>query len=836
MGRTTVYLSALCVCLTAPALTVTEQVALRIEDADVVLGAVFPIHLKVTGTSGDDSMGDLPSQRRCTGLYMRYLTWMYTMLYAIDEINERQDLLPDIRLGYDIYDSCTNVMKSLEAGVALMKATEDLTRPPLVGVIGDGNSKQTVVLAQMLGLHDVPLISYAASAPALGNKAEFPTFMRTIPGDSSQSKALAELVGHFRWTWIGTLGSDDEYGRQGLSHFENEVASMYKVCFSFRLWIPKNAQYNDITKIVDTIADSNVMSIVVFAIDTDFEPVLKEVVRRNIVDRIWVASEGWITSPYLNKPEYAPTLEGTIGFDVAQGNVQDIMDYLRNPMRVAENPFGDEYLKEAFGCMLPTAGPNHSDTSTDTNNATSAGNFPSPATSNETAPNHSKYPAVYTVAHALHDLLDCDTKRGADEKSSCASVSNIQPWQMLMKMHDLNFQLNNYSVKFFKNGDPLPHYVLKNWQRQKDGTLVIKNVGTYEYSKEGTNTSALHFTSEPMWKNSSSTVPASMCSVPCIKGQRKEFGPGWSAQCCYKCVSCSDGSYSDKDDAINCTDCTPNEMSSENHTSCVPKPLEYLRWGSGEGITLVVLAMLGFCFTLAVTVIFVRYHDTPIVKASNRTLYFTLLFSLGCMFLGTLTFFGEPTPWQCFVQQPCFGISFSLCLSCTLVKAVEMVVAFKPSEAFTNKLKIIMKFEVVIVALLTSIEVVICVLWLAILQPQVTMQPSLKSINVECQKSSLFLIPILSYIYLLGLVCVVLAFLQQQASKMVPPVQVSPLIKMARYSALGLGIVYGSARLARLKPIAAEERRIEEEERQKREESERIAREIAAASDDTILK
>ncbi|XP_078451922.1 extracellular calcium-sensing receptor-like [Lampetra planeri] len=722
MGRTTVYLSALCVCLTAPALTVTEQVALRIEDADVVLGAVFPIHLKVTGTSGDDSMGDLPSQRRCTGLYMRYLTWMYTMLYAIDEINERQDLLPDIRLGYDIYDSCTNVMKSLEAGVALMKATEDLTRPPLVGVIGDGNSKQTVVLAQMLGLHDVPLISYAASAPALGNKAEFPTFMRTIPGDSSQSKALAELVGHFRWTWIGTLGSDDEYGRQGLSHFENEVASMYKVCFSFRLWIPKNAQYNDITKIVDTIADSNAMSIVVFAIDTDFEPVLKEVVRRNIVDRIWVASEGWITSPYLNKPEYAPTLEGTIGFDVAQGNVQDIMDYLRNPMRVAENPFGDEPMNRMENYFLNEAGMG----------------IP-----------FAVYLAVYTVAHALHDLLDCDTKRGADEKSSCASVSNIQPWQMLMKMHDLNFQLNNYSVKFFKNGDPLPHYVLKNWQRQKDGTLVIKNVGTYEYSKEGTNTSALHFTSEPMWKNSSSTLDRWAPHTGLISAE----------------VTKSSYQSSSYQNAINCTDCTPNEMSSENHTSCVPKPLEYLRWGSGEGITLVVLAMLGFCFTLAVTVIFVRYHDTPIVKASNRTLYFTLLFSLGCMFLGTLTFFGEPTPWQCFVQQPCFGISFSLCLSCTLVKAVEMVVAFKPSEAFTNKLKIIMKFEVVIVALLTSIEVVICVLWLAILQPQVTMQPSLKSINVECQKSSLFLIPILSYIYLLGLVCVVLAFLVRKVPK-----------------------------------------------------------------------
>uniref|UniRef100_A0A6J0SB83 ATP synthase F(0) complex subunit e, mitochondrial n=1 Tax=Pogona vitticeps TaxID=103695 RepID=A0A6J0SB83_9SAUR len=72
--------------------------------------------------------------------------------------------------------------------------------------------------------------------------------------------------------------------------------------------------------------------------------------------------------------------------------------------------------------------------------------------------------------------------------------------------------------------------------------------------------------------------------------------------------------------------------------------------------------------------------------------------------------------------------------------------------------------------------------------------------------------------------------------KMVPPVQVSPLIKFSRYSALLLGIIYGKKRHDYLKPIAEEERRIEEEEKKKREEMERIAKELREASEDTILK
>uniref|UniRef100_A0AAQ4RXH0 ATP synthase F(0) complex subunit e, mitochondrial n=1 Tax=Gasterosteus aculeatus aculeatus TaxID=481459 RepID=A0AAQ4RXH0_GASAC len=65
---------------------------------------------------------------------------------------------------------------------------------------------------------------------------------------------------------------------------------------------------------------------------------------------------------------------------------------------------------------------------------------------------------------------------------------------------------------------------------------------------------------------------------------------------------------------------------------------------------------------------------------------------------------------------------------------------------------------------------------------------------------------------------------------------VSKTTETARYSALIAGIIYGKRRYDNLKPIAAEERRVEEAEKKVRDEQERIAKELREASEDTILK
>ncbi|XP_037597771.1 ATP synthase subunit e, mitochondrial-like [Cebus imitator] len=67
-------------------------------------------------------------------------------------------------------------------------------------------------------------------------------------------------------------------------------------------------------------------------------------------------------------------------------------------------------------------------------------------------------------------------------------------------------------------------------------------------------------------------------------------------------------------------------------------------------------------------------------------------------------------------------------------------------------------------------------------------------------------------------------------------VQVSPLIKLGRCSFLFLGMASRATHYSYLKPRAEEERRIAAEEKQQQDELKRIAKELAEAQEDTILK
>ncbi|XP_037590647.1 ATP synthase subunit e, mitochondrial-like [Cebus imitator] len=72
-------------------------------------------------------------------------------------------------------------------------------------------------------------------------------------------------------------------------------------------------------------------------------------------------------------------------------------------------------------------------------------------------------------------------------------------------------------------------------------------------------------------------------------------------------------------------------------------------------------------------------------------------------------------------------------------------------------------------------------------------------------------------------------------AKMVPP-EVSLLIKLGCYSVLFLGMAYGATSYSYLKPRAEEERRVTAEEKQQQDELKRIAKELAEAQEDSMLK
>lgn len=175
----------------------------------------------------------------------RTFRWTQTMLFAIDEINRRDDLLPETDLGYVIYDSCFTISKAVEGTLTYLTGQDEAVPnyrcgdgPPLAALVGAGGSDLSIATARILGLYHFPQVSYSSTCSALESKFQFPTFLRTIPNDKHQSAAIARLVLHFGWTWVGTIAADDDYGKYGIKDFKEQVEEA-GVCIAFSETLPK---------------------------------------------------------------------------------------------------------------------------------------------------------------------------------------------------------------------------------------------------------------------------------------------------------------------------------------------------------------------------------------------------------------------------------------------------------------------------------------------------------------------------------------------------------------------------------------------------------------------
>lgn len=62
-----------------------------------------------------------------------------------------------------------------------------------------------------------------------------------------------------------------------------------------------------------------------------------------------------------------------------------------------------------------------------------------------------------------------------------------------------------------------------------------------------------------------------------------------------------------------------------NRTTCRPTPIIKLEWNSPWALVPASISMLGILATSAVVITFIRFNDTPIVRASGRELSYVLL-------------------------------------------------------------------------------------------------------------------------------------------------------------------------------------------------------------------
>ncbi|KAM9480742.1 extracellular calcium-sensing receptor-like [Clarias gariepinus] len=673
------------------------------------------------------------------------------MIFVIEEINKSTSLLPNISIGYRIYDNCGSRVLSMRAAMALLNG-QDLTaddsclgQAVVQAIIGESESSPTIVLTKTTGPFMIPVISHAATCDCLSNRDEYPSFFRTIASDYYQSRALAYLVKYFGWSWVGAVNSDNDYGNSGMAIFL-KAAKEEGICVEYSEKFDRSDP-EQIKKVADIIKKGTAKVIIIFLAHIDMNILIDHLILKNVTGYQMIGVEGWITAVNLVTPTSYNILAGSIGLDVGKLNIGGFAEYVIKDFwqkdfpcfHAEENNSQTENNCRKYDDMIPFKNYNE-----DISELRYANNI---------------YNAIYAVAHSLHSLLRCT------EYQICEKDKKIQSWQVRQSLKKVNFTTKvGEQVWFDSTGATAAKYDVVNWQRGLSGEVQFKAVGYYDASLPTGQQFVLN-SEDIVWAGEIQEKPRSVCSESCPPGTRKAVQKGRPV-CCYDCIPCAEGEISNQSDSINCEQCPGEYWSNGERDRCVLKVIEFLSFAEIMGIVLVCFSLFGAAITVSVAILFLIKKDTPIVKANNSELSFLLLFSLTLCFLCSLTFIGRPSEWSCMLRHTAFGITFVLCISCVLGKTVVVLMAFRATLPGSNVMKWFGPLQQRLsVLVLTLIQVLICVLWLIVSPPfpYKNMNYYKEKIILECNLgSAIGFWAVLGYIGLLAFLCFVLAFLARK--------------------------------------------------------------------------
>ena len=265
-----------------------------------------------------------------------------------------------------------------------------------------------------------------------------------------------------------------------------------------------------------------------------------------------------------------------------------------------------------------------------------------------------------------------------------------------------------------------------------------------------------------LWPGSGQQLPRSVCSLPCQPGERKKTVKGMP--CCWHCEPCTGYQY--QVDRYTCKTCPYDMRPTENRTGCRPIPIIKLEWDSPWAVLPLFLAVAGIAATLFVVVTFVRYNDTPIVKASGRELSYVLLAGIFLCYATTFLMIAEPDLGTCSLRRIFLGLGMSISYAALLTKTNRIYRIFEQGKRSVSAPRFISPAsQLAITFSLISLQLLGICVWFVVdpshsvvdFQDQRTLDPRFARGVLKCDISDLSLICLLGYSMLLMVTCTVYA-------------------------------------------------------------------------------
>ncbi|XP_026546922.1 vomeronasal type-2 receptor 26-like, partial [Notechis scutatus] len=142
-------------------------------------------------------------------------------LLAVHEVNQNSRLLPNITLGYNIYQNFVNARMTYEAMLDVLSTGQENIpnyrcgrQKNLLAILEEMNSELFDHISNVLSIYKIPQINYSVINQMAEQNHRFTFSYRMTPNQEPPYSAIVQLLLQFQWTWIGLLSQDNERGEK----------------------------------------------------------------------------------------------------------------------------------------------------------------------------------------------------------------------------------------------------------------------------------------------------------------------------------------------------------------------------------------------------------------------------------------------------------------------------------------------------------------------------------------------------------------------------------------------------------------------------------------------
>eukprot|EP00116_Pleurobrachia_bachei_P001889 sb/3462151/ len=539
----------------------------------------------------------------------------------------------------------------------------------VVGFLGAAITDNSIAVANLCNVLQLPQVSYASTSTELDDREAYPYFLRTVPSDRLQAKAMVEVISKSpEWKYIGVIVSDTSYGSAGLSALLTETSKLdTNLCIGFQYKLENPVQVAK--QVVDYVNKTRVSVIVLFSDPTQtnsYFSALKEERRAllgsgtlqdselwyRIANVVYIGSDSWSTDPQLFIQYHGLVFSHFIGVTVYTKEISGFKEHLATLNRTHYNdiykatgtgPNSDFF--QIWWDKIAGEGQDFSNVKMDDHSSTTAD-------------------ATLTAGIGLRDYL-----RDHPEQEGPIDTDLLHKY------------LRNVSFKSLTGNDI-------SFGRGSDGRYYI-----VEYRNK-TFTEAGQYIDGALEYKNRYRLTASHCSRDCPPGKkRKPTGP-----CCHECDECPDHHVSAN--GMECEICGATMTHNANRTACVPVVPDYLTYTCVFAIALYVLVGVGVASAVGITVLFVIKFNSPVVQGHGVFVYMTLLCTCVTLLSSTPLYLGPLDSLICNLKVSVPVLGLSILLSCVICLTKSVILRLrKVTEDYFYLLQMSMVLSIFLVQL-----------------------------------------------------------------------------------------------------------------------------------------